>query len=143
MIGGSGLYELIDDGITVTVPTPYGEPSDQSPWGGSTAGRWRSCPGTARTTATRPTGSTTGDQPEAVLARELTMCYFPVALVTGLDAGIDAGSAVSHAAVLEMFAADVTRLRDVPHRAVVALPAEADCRCAYGHEGVSLPITLP
>lgn len=82
-------------------------------------------------------------QPEAALARELGMCYSPVALVTDLDAGIDAGSAVSHAQVLEMFAANVARLRDVLYRAVAALPAEPACRCAHGHEGVPLPIALP
>src|SRR3981189_1215344 len=32
--------------------------------------------------------------PEAVLARELEMCYAAIALVTDLDAGIDAGSGV-------------------------------------------------
>lgn len=81
--------------------------------------------------------------PEAVLARELTMCYSPVALVTDLDAGIDAQSAVSHAQVLEMFAANVAQLRQVLYRAVAALPAEPACRCALGHEGVRLPIALP
>src|SRR3954447_13134717 len=28
IIGGSGLYELLEDASQVTVPTPYGDPSD-------------------------------------------------------------------------------------------------------------------
>ena len=42
--------------------------------------------------------------PEAVLARELALCYSTVALVTDHDAGVDAGSAVSMESVFEVFA---------------------------------------
>ena len=32
-------------------------------------------------------------QPEAVLARELALCYTSIAVVTDLDAGVEAGRA--------------------------------------------------
>jgi len=38
--------------------------------------------------------------PEAALARELALCYTAVALVTDLDAGVEAGSGVTHDEVL-------------------------------------------
>ncbi|MEW1589053.1 S-methyl-5'-thioadenosine phosphorylase [Micromonospora vinacea] len=82
--------------------------------------------------------------PEAVLARELELCYTPIALVTDLDAGVDAADSVSHAEVLRIFAANVERLREVLYQAVPALPPDPfGCACARGHEGVPLPITLP
>src|SRR2546421_11982247 len=39
--------------------------------------------------------------PEAVLARELALCYAPLALVTDLDAGVDEGEGVTQAEVFE------------------------------------------
>src|ERR1700743_4034229 len=49
--------------------------------------------------------------PEAVLARELALCYAPLALVTDLDAGLEEGEGVTQAEVFEVFAANITRLR--------------------------------
>ena len=51
--------------------------------------------------------------PEAVLARELALCYTTVALVTDLDAGVETGDGVTHAEVLEVFGREVSRLRDL------------------------------
>src|SRR5581483_4273474 len=51
--------------------------------------------------------------PEAALARELGLCYATLALVTDLDAGVEAGEGVSHAEVLAAFAANLPRLRDL------------------------------
>ena len=51
--------------------------------------------------------------PEAVLARELALCYTTVALVTDLDAGVETGEGVTHAEVLEVFGREVSRLRDL------------------------------
>ena len=42
--------------------------------------------------------------PEAVLARELRMCYSALALVTDMDAGVEAGEGVGQAEVFAMFA---------------------------------------
>ena len=51
--------------------------------------------------------------PEASLARELGLCYTTLALVTDLDAGVEAGEGVTHAEVLDAFAANLPRLRDL------------------------------
>ncbi len=87
-------------------------------------------------------------QPEAALARELALCYTSVALVTDLDAGIEGGSAVTHAEVLEMFAANVDRLKRLLARTVAHLPGaepddQAGCACRRALDGLTLPFALP
>jgi 5'-methylthioadenosine phosphorylase len=68
--------------------------------------------------------------PEAGLARELALCYTTLALVTDLDAGVEAGEGVTHAEVLEAFAANLPRLRDLLVGTLERLPAEqGDCLC--------------
>ncbi|MFC5174084.1 S-methyl-5'-thioadenosine phosphorylase [Streptomyces mutomycini] len=83
--------------------------------------------------------------PEAVLARELNLCYTTLTLVTDLDAGAEAGEGVSHAEVLEVFAANVDRLRSVLFDAVAALPKseDRDCVCAHALDGTDTGIELP
>lgn len=83
--------------------------------------------------------------PEAVLARELGLCYTTMTLVTDLDAGAEAGEGVSHGEVLEVFAANVDRLRAVLFDVVAALPAEADrdCPCSHALDGLKTGIELP
>jgi 5'-methylthioadenosine phosphorylase len=69
--------------------------------------------------------------PEAGLARELALCYTTLALVTDLDAGVEAGQGVTHAEVLAAFAANLPRLRELLVATVAALPAQqGDCGCA-------------
>ena len=51
--------------------------------------------------------------PEAVLARELRMCYSAIALVTDMDAGVEAGEGVGQAEVFAMFAANIERLKAI------------------------------
>lgn len=68
--------------------------------------------------------------PEAGLARELGLCYTTLALVTDLDAGVEAGQGVTHAEVLASFAANLPRLRELLVATLTALPAEqGDCPC--------------
>ncbi|GAA1501337.1 S-methyl-5'-thioadenosine phosphorylase [Streptomyces synnematoformans] len=83
--------------------------------------------------------------PEAVLARELELCYTSMTLVTDLDAGAETGEGVSHEEVLEVFAANVGRLRDVLFDAVGRLPATADrdCLCAGALAGMDPGFELP
>jgi 5'-methylthioadenosine phosphorylase len=82
--------------------------------------------------------------PEAVLARELALCYTPLALVTDLDAGVEEGKGVTQAEVLEVFAANIKRLRDLVARIITALPADReDDLCAHALDGISLPFDLP
>ncbi|CAM5261770.1 S-methyl-5'-thioadenosine phosphorylase [Streptomyces tanashiensis] len=83
--------------------------------------------------------------PEAVLARELGLCYTSLALVTDLDAGTETGEGVSHTEVLRVFGENVGRLRDVLFDAVAALPTtvDRDCLCTHAHDGWDLGIELP
>ena len=82
--------------------------------------------------------------PEAVLARELALCYIPLALVTDLDAGIETGEGVTQAEVFEVFAANVARLRDLVAGLIAALPAgQPDDACAHALDGLPLPFELP
>jgi 5'-methylthioadenosine phosphorylase len=81
--------------------------------------------------------------PEAVLARELALCYTAVALVTDVDAGVDAESAVAQEEVFRVFAENVEKLRELLFAAVAALPTERSCPCTRAHDGIELPITLP
>ncbi|MGP3926804.1 S-methyl-5'-thioadenosine phosphorylase [Streptomyces sp. 8N616] len=81
--------------------------------------------------------------PEAVLAREIGLCYTSVALVTDLDAGIDADSAVAHEDVLRVFAENVGKLRDLLRLVVTALPDVRTCACPRAHDRVDLLHTPP
>ncbi|GAA2679134.1 S-methyl-5'-thioadenosine phosphorylase [Actinoplanes palleronii] len=81
--------------------------------------------------------------PEAVLARELALCYTSIALVTDLDAGVEGGEAVTHEEVFRVFGENTARLRDVLLKAVTELPAERTCGCQDALQGIKLPFDLP
>lgn len=82
--------------------------------------------------------------PEAALARELALCYTTLALVTDLDAGVEAGSGVTHAEVLEQFAANLPRLRSWLVAALGQLPKQQhDCECSTVYDHVPPPFELP
>lgn len=81
--------------------------------------------------------------PEAVLARELALCYTTVALVTDLDAGVEHGTGVTHAEVLEFFGRNVARVRSLLLEVIPALPVERTCSCAAALDGLRLPFDLP
>jgi 5'-methylthioadenosine phosphorylase len=81
--------------------------------------------------------------PEAVLARELALCYAPIALVTDLDAGVEAESAVSQAEVFRVFAEHTDRLRELLRGVVAGLSLDRDCACRSVHDGMTLPVELP
>lgn len=82
--------------------------------------------------------------PEATIARELAMCYATICLVTDMDAGVDEGSAVSHASVLEAFAGNVEVLKSLVLDAVRDVSGrDADCGCAQALDGMKLPFELP
>ncbi|MEV5747836.1 S-methyl-5'-thioadenosine phosphorylase [Actinoallomurus sp. NPDC052308] len=81
--------------------------------------------------------------PEAVLARELALCYIPACLVTDLDAGIEEGEGVTHEEVLRVFAQNVDRLRDLVIDIIGTLPTDRDCPCPHALDGLEVPIELP
>jgi 5'-methylthioadenosine phosphorylase len=75
--------------------------------------------------------------PEAVLARELALCYTAIALVTDLDAGVEGDAGVTHEEVFRVFAENTNRLRTVLLDALVALPAERKCACPHALDGLT------
>ena len=81
--------------------------------------------------------------PEAILARELALCYSAVALVTDTDAGVDEGEGVTQAEVFRVFAANVARLRELIARTIKEVPAERTCPCKDALDGLKLPFELP
>jgi 5'-methylthioadenosine phosphorylase len=70
--------------------------------------------------------------PEAVLARELGICYAGLALVTDYDAGVQKAEAVTMEAVFRVLAENIEHVKGVLLRAIPAIPAEPGCGCAQG-----------
>jgi 5'-methylthioadenosine phosphorylase len=71
--------------------------------------------------------------PEAVLARELELCYATVALVTDYDAGVDGETdvePVSAEAAFRVFAENLARLRDLLFRAIPRIGPQPEDVCA-------------
>jgi 5'-methylthioadenosine phosphorylase len=121
-------WELADEGTLVVIEGPRFSTRAESRW--FAAQGW---------TLVGMTG-----HPEAVLARELALCYAPLALVTDLDAGLEAGEGVTQAEVFEVFGANIARLRDLVGEIIAALPAEReDDPCAHAVDGIKLPFDLP
>lgn len=81
--------------------------------------------------------------PEAVLARELALCYTALGLVTDLDAGLTEGEGVSQEEVFRVFGANVTRLRDLLYAIIAGLKDERACPCPHALDGIKLPFDLP
>lgn len=81
--------------------------------------------------------------PEAALARELAMCYTPIALVTDLDAGVEGEHGVTQEEVFRVFAENTERLRELVLDVVASLPTERSCACSHALDGMKLPLTLP
>jgi len=81
--------------------------------------------------------------PEAVLARELGLCYTSIALVTDLDAGVEGEHGVTQNEVFRVFTDNIERLRGVLLEAVTRLPEKRTCPCASVLDGLKLPIELP
>ena len=69
--------------------------------------------------------------PEAILARELEMCYANISVVTDYDVGvIGETEPVSHEEVIKVFQDNLERLRDLLFRMITKLPEQRDCPCA-------------
>jgi 5'-methylthioadenosine phosphorylase len=82
--------------------------------------------------------------PEAVLAREMQLCYAAIALVTDMDAGVESGEGVGQQEVLAMFAANIDRIKSLLREVVTRLPVPGEgCSCASWADGIELPYQLP
>jgi 5'-methylthioadenosine phosphorylase len=81
--------------------------------------------------------------PEAVLARELQVCYAAIALVTDMDAGVEHGEGVGQEEVFAMFARNVDRLKDLLRTTIADLPDPDGCSCATWADGLELTYERP
>jgi len=68
--------------------------------------------------------------PEAVLARELAVCYTAIALVTDLDAGVEGDHGVTQEEVFRVFGENIERLRGLLFDVLAGLPKDRDCPCS-------------
>jgi 5'-methylthioadenosine phosphorylase len=80
--------------------------------------------------------------PEALLAREVEICYLNVSLITDYDVGVEGEEVepVSHEQVIKVFNENLSRLRDLLFRVIPALPAERSCPCATALEGARFEV---
>jgi len=81
--------------------------------------------------------------PEAVLARELALCYTAIALVTDTDAGVEEGEGVTQDEVFRVFAANSVRLRKLVTSVIEEIPLDRNCPCQHALDGLKLPFELP
>jgi 5'-methylthioadenosine phosphorylase len=124
---GNEDVEAIDGGTMVVIEGPRFSTRAESRWFTAIGG-----------SVVNMTG-----HPEAVLARELALCYTAIALVTDLDAGVEGDHGVTQEEVFRVFGANTARLRDVLLDAVTKLPTVRDCPCATALDGIKLPFDLP
>ena len=81
--------------------------------------------------------------PEAVLCRELALCYTAVALVTDLDAGLEGGTPVTQAEVFRVFGESTGRLRSLLLDVAGTLSLDRDCPCGQALDGIDHDLVLP
>jgi 5'-methylthioadenosine phosphorylase len=118
--------DLTDGGTLVVIDGPRFSTRAESRWYAASGGRVIGMTG----------------MPEAILARELALCYTAIGLVTDHDAGVSAGEGVSQAEVLETFAAGLEELKTLLAATVSRIGAD-DCVCRHALDGLELPIELP
>jgi 5'-methylthioadenosine phosphorylase len=78
--------------------------------------------------------------PEAVLARELQICYANVSLVTDYDIGVGDFPPVTNEEVIRVFEQNNAKLRDLLFRVIPAIPKERDCPCATALDGARFEV---
>jgi 5'-methylthioadenosine phosphorylase len=123
----AGGWDLAESGTLVVIEGPRFSSRAESQW--FAAQGW---------TLVGMTG-----HPEAVLARELALCYTTLALVTDLDAGVTEGEGVTQEEVFAEFGRNVGRLRDLVFAILATLPEQRDCPCPHALDGIPLPFELP
>ena len=119
----TGLPGVVDGGTMVVIEGPRFSTRAESQWFAA-----------AGFTLINMTG-----YPEAVLARELEICYAAIALVTDLDAGIESGAGVTVVNVIEEFAKNIEPFKKLVREAVGRVDAEHTCTECLSHTGMALP----
>ena len=127
VLAAAGSVGPVDGGTMVVVEGPRFSTRAESRWFAAIGG-----------TIVNMTG-----HPEAVLARELALCYTAIALVTDLDAGVEGDHGVTQEEVFQVFADNTAKLRAILLDAVTMLPADRTCPCSRALDGLKLPLDLP
>lgn len=81
--------------------------------------------------------------PEALLARELEICYVNVSLITDYDVGLEGRpgiESVSHAEVVRVFEQNNAKLRELLEAMIPAIPADRSCPCATALSGARFDV---
>jgi len=123
----TGLPGVVDGGTMVVIEGPRFSTRAESQWFAA-----------AGFTLINMTG-----YPEAVLARELEICYATIALVTDLDAGIDAGAGVKVVDVIAEFEKNIEPFKKLVREAIGQVAAERTCAECLAHTGIELPFDQP
>jgi 5'-methylthioadenosine phosphorylase len=123
----TGLPGVVDGGTMVVIQGPRFSTRAESQWYAS-----------AGFSLVNMTG-----YPEAVLARELEICYAAIALVTDLDAGIAVGEGVKAVDVFAQFEKNMGPFKELVRAAIGRIAVEHDCTHCLAHTGVTLPFELP
>ena len=123
----TGLPGVVDGGTMVVIQGPRFSTRAESRWFAS-----------AGFSLVNMTG-----YPEAVLARELEICYATIALVTDLDAGVTAGEGVKAVDVFAQFERNMELFKKLVRAAIGRVAAERTCTHCLAHAGVTLPFELP
>lgn len=126
LVEGLAGHDPVDGGTMVVIEGPRFSTRAESQWFAAQGGSIINMTG----------------HPEAVLARELALCYATVALVTDHDAGVDSESSVSMEDVFAVFASHTDTLK-ATLRSVVSTVGARDCSCGSAVDGMTLPIELP
>jgi 5'-methylthioadenosine phosphorylase len=123
----TGLPGVVDGGTMVVIQGPRFSTRAESQWFAA-----------AGFTLINMTG-----YPEAVLARELEICYATIALVTDLDAGIDVGGGVKAVDVISEFEKNIEPFKKLVQEAIGQVAAERTCTQCDPHTGIQLPFDQP
>jgi 5'-methylthioadenosine phosphorylase len=132
LLAGLASLDPVDGGTMVVIEGPRFSTRAESRW--YTAQGW---------SLVNMTG-----HPEAVLARELGLCYATVALVTDHDAGVSqedgtTSGEVSMEEVFRVFADHTETLKAAMSSVVANVGQQDDCACGHAVDGMDLPFELP
>lgn len=123
----TGLPDVVDGATMVVISGPRFSTRAESQWFASAGFRLINMTG----------------YPEAVLARELELCYAAVALVTDLDAGVAVGDGVKAVDVFAEFEKNIEPFKKLVRAAIDEVADERTCTHCLAHQGVVLPFELP
>ena len=123
----TGLPGVVDGGTMVVIQGPRFSTRAESRWFAS-----------AGASLVNMTG-----YPEAVLARELEICYAAICLVTDLDAGVQPGEGVKAVEIFAEFEKNTELFKELVRAAIGRVAVERTCTHCLPHTGVTLPIELP